>query len=240
MKVAMVEDHVLLQELLASLLDDVDNVELIGKFNNGKDFLESLNETRPDLVLMDIMLPELDGITCTRLLKERLPDTKVLVLTVLTDHEKMVRAIEAGASGYVTKTSGIMRVLEAIRAILSGESYIDPCITNELKRNSNAIFKEANKIKVKKNDRQARFITDPLVIKKIMSLTSREKEIMRLIGMGEKNGHIAEKLYISENTVKVHISNIRRKLKIKARMDLVLHARSAFDETENLPGFQTV
>lgn len=240
MKVAMVEDHVLLQELLASLLDDVDNVELIGKFNNGKDLLESLNETRPDLVLMDIMLPELDGITCTRLLKEKFPDTKVLVLTVLADHEKMVRAIEAGASGYVTKTSGIMRVLEAIRAILSGESYIDPAIANDLKRKSDAVFKEVNKITVNKNDRQARFITDPLVVKKIMSLTSREKEIMRLIGLGRKNGHIAVALDISENTVKVHISNIRRKLKIKSRMDLALHARSAFDETESLPGLQTL
>lgn len=206
-RVFLCDDHTLFRQGTMKLLELEKDIEIVGEASNGIELLEKLKKTGPDIVLMDIGMPEMDGVTATYKVKKLLPHVHIIILTVYEDEPHIFEAIKAGAMGYLLKDVCIDELIEAIRRVYRGEALIQPLIAAKVLKE----FAMLDKRKVQEGDA---FYND---------LTEREKEILRLIALGGTNKEIAHKLGITEKTVKNHISNIFQILHVNNRTQAALY-----------------
>ncbi|MCM8798258.1 MAG: response regulator transcription factor [Candidatus Omnitrophica bacterium] len=207
-RVFLCDDHTLFRQGLKKLLELEEDVQIVGEASNGQEMLDMLRKTGPDVILMDIGMSQMDGVSATYKVKKLLPHTKVIILTVYEDEPHIFQAIKAGAMGYLLKDASFDELIEAIRRVYKGEALIQPVIATKVLKE----FALLDKRKIKEGDK---FYND---------LTEREKEILRLIALGGTNKEIAQKLGISEKTVKNHISNIFQTLHVNNRTQAAIYA----------------
>ncbi|MBF6976203.1 response regulator transcription factor [Streptococcus macedonicus] len=198
-KVILVDDHEMVRLGLKSFLNLQPDVEVVGEAGNGLDGINLALELKPDVVVMDLVMPEMSGVEATLKLLEEWKEAKILVLTSYLDNEKIYPVIEAGAKGYMLKTSSAAEILNAIQKVARGELAIET---------------EVDK-KIKAHDMQPELHED---------LTMRERDILRLLAKGYDNQTIADELFISLKTVKTHVSNILAKLEVDDRTQAVVYA----------------
>lgn len=205
-KVMLVDDHVVVRQGLKALFADEPDIEVVGEADNGREALERLPELKPDVVLMDISMPGLNGIEATRQLRQRHPEVKVVVLSMHANEEYVFQVLQAGASGYVLKQSDSMEVVAAIRAAVAGGSFLSPPI-------SRTVIDDY----VRRADARGRS-------EELDLLTSREREVLQLLAEGLSNKEIARELNISVKTVETHRSNMMNKLQVSSKTELVKYA----------------
>ena len=198
-KVILVDDHEMVRLGLKSFLNLQPDVEVVGEAGNGLEGINLALELKPDVVVMDLVMPEMSGVEATLKLLEEWKEAKILVLTSYLDNEKIYPVIEAGAKGYMLKTSSAAEILNAIQKVARGELAIET---------------EVDK-KIKAHDMQPELHED---------LTARERDILRLLAKGYDNQTIADELFISLKTVKTHVSNILAKLEVDDRTQAVVYA----------------
>lgn len=198
-KVILVDDHEMVRLGLKSFLNLQPDVEVVGEAGNGLDGINLALELKPDVVVMDLVMPEMSGVEVTLKLLEEWKEAKILVLTSYLDNEKIYPVIEAGAKGYMLKTSSAAEILNAIQKVARGDLAIET---------------EVDK-KIKAHDMQPELHED---------LTARERDILRLLAKGYDNQTIADELFISLKTVKTHVSNILAKLEVDDRTQAVVYA----------------
>ncbi len=213
-RVLVVDDHAILRDGIRSLLESQDDIEVVGEASDGFEAIDRTEKLQPDVVLMDISMPRMNGLEATRQIKERFPDIKVLILTQHDNREYILPALNAGASGYVLKRSGRREMLEALRQVHEYGSYITSHIAQEI------IHTETDKSRNSEDSSQ--------------HLTERERQTLKLIAEGKSNKEIALLLGISPKTVSVHRTNIMTKLDLHNMVELIRYASesSIFDETE--------
>jgi NarL family two-component system response regulator LiaR len=202
-RVLLADDHAVLREGLRSLLSLRDDIEVVGEATNGQIALEMVRQLRPDVVVMDIAMPVMDGLEATRRLKQEHPETRVLILTQHDNREYVFSLLQAGAAGYVLKKAGGAEVVAAIRSVFQEGAFLPPGIAREV---------------------MDRYIQRPLEETGRPYLTEREKQVLRLIAEGKSNREVAESLCLSVKTVMAHRANIMEKLDIHSRTELVRYA----------------
>jgi two-component system response regulator NreC len=201
-RLIIADDHAVLREGLRLLLHGNQGLEVVAEAVDGKDALHKAEELRPDIILLDVAMPNVDGLEAARLIKERLPETRIVILTVHDREDYVFQALKAGASGYLLKESSSAEILAAIRAVAAGEYYLSPPISRAL---------------IADYLRQEGKRTHP----ELELLSAREREVLRLIAEGAPNREIARQLCLSPKTVENHRSNIMRKLGVHNRVALV-------------------
>ncbi len=209
-RVLLVDDQELFREGLETLLSVHKDIQVVGQACNGREAVEVAARVRPDLVLMDVRMPVLDGVRATRLLVEALPKCKVIVLTTFDDDEYVFDALRAGAAGYLLKDVPSARLVEAIRATARGESILEPSVAAK-------VIAEFTRVSSLVPAAQMEQLVEPL--------SERELEILALIARGDSNKEIAEQLFIAEGTVKNHVTHILGKLGVRDRTQAALKAR---------------
>ncbi|HML39967.1 MAG TPA: response regulator transcription factor [Bellilinea sp.] len=208
-RILLVDDQVLFREGLRTLLEVQDDFDVIGEASNGEEALRMAATLSPNVVLMDLRMPILDGVNATRRLHENLPTIKVIVLTTFDDDEDVFEGLRAGAVGYLLKDVSSEKLNEAIRSASRGEYFLPPAITAKVM----AEFSRMPRI--------SHSAMDNLPV----ALSTRELEVLRMVSTGASNKEIAEKLVIAEGTVKNHLTSILGKLEARDRMQAVLKAR---------------
>ncbi|HSB67224.1 MAG TPA: response regulator transcription factor [Anaerolineales bacterium] len=204
-KVLIVDDHQVVRQGLRTFLELLDDITVIGEAQDGRQAVELVRTLNPDVVLMDLVMPHMDGITAIEQVRSlRLP-TKVIALTSFSEDDKVFPAIQAGAESYLLKDVSPEDLAEAIRAVHRGEARLHPDITRKL-------MQQVSQIRAESQDNS------------LNELTEREKEVLRMVAQGSNNREIAQKLFISEKTVKTHVSNILGKLNLEQRTQLVIYA----------------
>ena len=202
-RVFIADDHTIVRKGIRAVLEIVPDIDLVGEAENGRDAVYRVAELEPDVILMDLVMPGMDGIEAIERIRERQPEARILVLTTFAGEDKILPAIKAGALGYHLKDSRPEELVRAIRQVYRGESSLHPVIARkvleELSRPSNRPP-----------------TPDPL--------TQRELEVLRLVAQGLENHEIAEKLVITEATVRTHVSNITGKLHVASRTQAALYA----------------
>ncbi len=208
-KILIVDDQALFREGLRTLLSVQADFEVVGEASNGEEALRYAAQYHPNVILMDLRMPVMDGVTATRRLRELYPECKVIVLTTFDDDEDIFEGMRAGAVGYLLKDVSSEKLFEAIHATSRGEYFLMPSITAKVMAEFSRLSRPAPKADFE--------LVDPL--------SSREIEILRLVSTGLSNKEIADKLVIAEGTVKNHLTNILAKLSAKDRMQAVIKAR---------------
>jgi DNA-binding NarL/FixJ family response regulator len=209
-RLLLVDDQALFREGLRILLSVHRDLEVVGEAANGKEAVELAADLKPDVVLMDLRMPVLDGVGATRLVRQEHPQTAVIVLTTFDDDENVFEALRAGAAGYLLKDVSSDKLVEAIHAAARGESFLHPSVAAK-------VIAEFTRI----SGQPARPGAQPLV----EPLSERELEILAIMATGATNREIAGQLYIAEGTVKNHVTNILGKLDARDRTQAVLKAR---------------
>ena len=204
-RVLVADDHTLFRKGLIGLLSAEPGIEVVGEADTGRKTVEKTRELMPDVVLVDVYMPEWDGIETTRRLKAEFPYVKIIVLTIAEDEKVLFEAVKAGAQGYLLKKIEPERLFDQIRAVASGEAVLAGHLAARLLEEF---------ARQKQRDE-----TDPL-----KGLTSREHEVLQLLTRGQTNKEIAGKLGIAENTVKNHLKNILEKLHLENRVQAVAFA----------------
>jgi DNA-binding NarL/FixJ family response regulator len=199
-RVLVVDDHAVVREGLRSFLELQEGIEIAGEAEDGQEAVSAAERLRPDVVLMDLVMPKVDGLEAMRALRERLPRTRVIVLTSFLDEDKLLPALRAGAAGYLLKNAQPSEVARAVRAAHAGEAVLDPVVAAQLVET----LSEGE---------------DPLD-----TLTPREREVLELIGRGFANKRIALELDVSEKTVKTHVGHVMAKLGVTDRTQAALVA----------------
>jgi DNA-binding NarL/FixJ family response regulator len=202
LKVLIADDHPLLREALHRALDGKGDMEIVAEAGDGEEAVKLTSELKPDVVVMDIVMPKLNGIEATKKIKEVIPNTAVLILTAYNDEEYILGLLDAGAAGYLLKSARGSDLVEAVRAIQAGESVLHPNIIAKLLK---------------------RAMTGPVERHQHSELLSeRESEVLKLVALGMSNKEVAEKLSVSERTVKAHLTNIFNKLNVASRSEAIV------------------
>jgi DNA-binding NarL/FixJ family response regulator len=213
-RVLLVDDQTLVRQGIQMLLEIETDIQVVGQAANGREALQLVEALRPDVVLMDVRMPEMDGVAATHAISTRFPDTGVIILTTFEDDEFVFGGLEAGARGYLLKDISSEEMAQAIRKVAAGEALIQPSITRkvleEFSRLATATEKSANK---------------PLQPALVESLTEREQEVLSALAKGLSNREIARQLVITEGTVKNHVSSLIAKLEVRDRTQAVLKAQ---------------
>jgi DNA-binding NarL/FixJ family response regulator len=216
-RLVLVDDHELARDGLRDILTDVPDLEIVGEAADGREALELCRHTRPDLVLMDLRMPQMDGLEATREVKREHPKTSVLVMTMHENPDYLLEALRAGAAGYLLKDAGQDDVISAIRGVLSGESPIAPELAARLLRRLALEERErGGRSQGVSWDRHRGPYTEPL--------TPREQEVLGLMKLGHTNRMIAQVLVISPGTAKNHVEHIIQKLGVSDRTQAVVKA----------------
>ena len=202
--VLIVDDHAIVRQGLRTYLELLDDIKVIGEAQNGVEAVAQARQHRPDVVLMDLVMPAMDGVEATRQVMTVSPTTKVLVLSSFADEERVFPAIKAGAAGYLLKDISPPDLADAIQAVHQGKTQLHPDIAKKLM------------------DQIAGPGVEPTTV--AGGLTAREREVLRLIAQGMSNREIAQALTISEKTVKTHVSNILGKLHLADRTQAAIYA----------------
>jgi DNA-binding NarL/FixJ family response regulator len=198
-RILIADDHDVVRRGLRASLDFDSGLEVVGEAVNGAEAVHLAHRLRPDVVLMDLAMPELDGIAATELIHRELPNTNVVVLTTLLEDESIVAAVRAGAVGYLLKDTSLPDLLQAIKAAVAGQAQISP--------------KAA-----------ARLVQKVVAPERSETLSQREAEVLQLLAQGSANKEIGSHLGIAEKTVKTHVSSILGKLGVQSRMQAALYA----------------
>ena len=206
LRILLAEDHETIRDGLKLLVNSQPDMEVVGEADNGRVAVQLAQELLPDVTVMDVSMPELNGLQATKKLKQRCPQVKVLTLTRHTDDGYLQQLLQAGASGYVLKQSKSAELLRAIRAVANGQTYLDPAITE----------KAVTQIR---SGRRAVRGSSPDT-----NLSEREAEVLRLIALGYINKEVAARLSLSVKTVEAHKANGMRKMGMKSRVDIVRYA----------------
>jgi len=204
-RVLICDDQDIVCEGLATILSAEEDIDVVGTAYNGAEALEVIPSAKPDIVLMDLKMPVMNGILATKNITRRFPDIRVLVLTTYEDDEWLFDAIRSGASGYLLKDTPRVDLVEAIRGTLQGDSFVDPAITGKLLAT------------IASAPRQ-----DPVPTS--IKLSDREMEILALIARGYSNAEIAQALFLSEGTIRNYISGMLQKLGVSDRTQAVITA----------------
>lgn len=204
-RVLLVEDHRTVRQGVRLLLDAQPDVEVVGEAGDGRTALNLARELKPDVVLMDVSMPEMNGLRATQKLSEEQPHVRVLALTRYTDRAYMQQLLQAGAAGYVLKQSDPSVLLQAVRSVVAGGNYLDPAITGK------ALSGYFGRRPGSESGAE-------------MNLSAREAEVLRLIALGYSNKEIAARLSLSVKTVEAHKANAMRKLDMTSRIDIVRYA----------------
>jgi two-component system NarL family response regulator len=207
LRVLIVDDHALFRRGLQMVLGAEPDIEVVGEASDGAEAVEKAKALRPDVVLMDVRMPRRSGIEAASAIRDELPESKILMLTMSDEEADLYEAIKAGASGYLLKEISIEEVPDAIRSVWAGQSRISPSMASKL-------LSEFAAMSQRGGDNKGAGA----------QLTPREMQVLKLVAQGLNNKDIAEKLFISENTVKNHIRNILDKLHLHSRMEAVVYA----------------
>ena len=203
-RVLLVDDDDLMRAGLKSVLSSDETIEVVGEAGDGRAALDEIRKLRPDLVLMDIRMPELDGISATREVFAVEPSVKVVVLTTFEEDDYIFEALSAGASGFLLKRTKPEELIAAIHTVAAGDSLLSPSVTRRV------------------IDRMATQPPAALSGARLEALTPREREVLELVGRGLSNREIAEALFIEESTVKTHVKRILMKLGLRDRVQAVI------------------
>jgi two-component system NarL family response regulator len=207
-RVLIVDDHALFRRGLQMVLEQETDIAVVGEAGDGAEAIAVVQESMPDVVLMDVRMPKRGGIEATKQIKELAPHSKILMLTVSDEDADLYDSIKAGATGYLLKDTSIEEVGDAIRKVQDGQSLISPSMASKLLSEFATMVKRADEKQAAPAPR----------------LTDREMEVLKLVAKGRNNRDIAKELFISENTVKNHIRNILEKLHLHSRMEAVVYA----------------
>ena len=199
MQILLVDDHEMVRLGLKGYLDLQDDVDVVAEASNGREGVEKALELPPDVIMMDIVMPEMNGIEATLAILKEWPEAKILILTSYLDNEKIYPVLDAGAKGYMLKTSSADDILRAVRKVAKGELAIETEVSQKVEYHRNHIELHED-------------------------LTARERDILGLLAKGYENQRIADELFISLKTVKTHVSNILSKLEVSDRTQAVVYA----------------
>lgn len=217
-RIIIADDHAVLREGMRQLLEQEKDMEVIGEANDGEEAVKLASKLKPDVALMDIVMPKLSGVEATKLIKKASPATCILVLTAYSDIRYILGLLEAGASGYLLKSARSNEIVGAIRAVRAGESVLDSLVTRKLLERVVTLAREAGEDRVK------------------AQLSPREIEILRLAARGMSNRDIAAKLELSMRTVKAHLSNIFNKMRCSCRTEAIVKGfREGYVSLEDIP-----
>jgi two-component system NarL family response regulator len=201
-KIFVVDDHPLFRYGLMSVINEYPEFQIVGDADNSIEALSRIEEIQPDIVIMDVYMPDGDGIQTTTAIKQKLPKTEIIILTISDNEDILLRAIKAGAKGYLLKGVGIQEIVEAIKQVKNGEATVSPSMAARLLEQFRENKNYGNK-------------------KRYYELSLREKEVLKLTARGSSNKEIAANLFISDTTVKAHMRNILEKLQVKNRAEAV-------------------
>jgi DNA-binding NarL/FixJ family response regulator len=204
LRVLIADDHALVRSGFASLLT-VNDIEVVGEACNGFEAVDMTLSLKPDIVLMDIKMPDCSGLEATRLIKAKMPQAKVVMVTAFDDDDDLFEAMKSGASGYVLKNVKAEDFIDLLSSVMNGEVVVSPWIASKI---VDELFRNAGRLGAKHKSHK---------------LTAKEEEVLRLVAQGATNKEIASSLYISENTVKFHIRNIMEKLHFKNRAQIAVY-----------------
>lgn len=207
-KIIMVDDHQIVRDGIKALIFDEEWIDIIGEASNHRELFSLLETQKPDMIMLDISMPEMSGIEIARKLTEERPEIKLLMLSMYMSEEFITNAIEAGAKGYLTKTTTQEEILNALKTINEGGEFYSDSVSNILLKS----FIKKTQNKVSESQEQA------------IVLTKRENEILKLFAEGLSNKEIADKLFISIRTVESHKNNIMQKLELKSTVELIKYA----------------
>ena len=218
-RVLLTDDHAIVRKGVRALLATERDIQVVGEAGSGKEAIAQAETLRPDVILMDLVMPELDGIEATRQIIAKQPGTHILILTSFAADEKVFPAIKAGALGYLLKDSGPEELVGAIRKVHRGEPWLEPSIARKVL------------LELSHPPKQQPLSADPL--------TEREFDVLRLIAKGCSNKEIALKLSVSELTVRTHVSNILCKLHLASRTQAALYAlQKGITSLEDIPALE--
>ncbi|TCT18000.1 LuxR family two component transcriptional regulator [Melghiribacillus thermohalophilus] len=209
-RIVIVDDHHVVRKGLFYFFQTQKDLEIVGEATNGKEALDLLTNQPADVVLLDVQMPEMDGIEATKKIKERFPETRVLILTSFSDYHSVIPAIQAGASGYQLKDAEPEELARAIRNVYDGKKMIDEKAAVHLFQHISPDHLDEDK-------------------KRLHELTKREMEVLQELMKGKSNKEIARDLFITEKTVKTHVSNILSKLEVHDRTQAALLAVKHLD-----------
>ena len=220
-RIMLADDHAVLREGMRNLLQQEGDFDVVGEASNGEEAVDLATRLNPDVALMDIVMPKLNGIDATIQIRQASPSTAVLVLTAYDDDSYVLGLLQAGAAGYLLKSSRGRELVEAIRTVHAGESVLHPDITRRL---------------LKRAARRGTSSSTERPVSEAEDLTEREMEVLKLAAKGLSNREIARQLVLSVRTVKAHLSNIFNKMKVGSRTEAVLSAvRSGWITLEDIP-----
>lgn len=205
-RILLVDDQDLIRTGLRMILNGELDMEVIGEAANGQDAIDRAVELDPDIVLMDIRMPEMDGIAATKLITSRAPHCRVIMVTTFDPDEYIYPALTAGASGFLLKDMPTEDLVDAVRVVASGDSVLSPQVTRRL---------------IEQVNEQGPIVQPSRLVD---SLTEREREVLLEMGRGKTNNEIAEALFVSETTIKTHVSHILSKLALRDRVQAVVFA----------------
>ncbi len=207
-RVLVCDDHALYRRGLEMVLGTEDGIEIVGEASDGAEAIRRVEELLPDVVLMDIRMPRRSGIEACTAIKDVVPSTKIVILTISDEESDLYEAVRAGANGYLLKDVPGEEIAAGIRAVASGQSLISPSMASKLLTEFASM--------IKKSEERPQL--------PVPRLTERELEVLKLVARGMANRDIAKELFISENTVKNHVRNILEKLQLHSRMEAVVYA----------------
>ncbi len=204
-KILLAEDHVVVREGTRQLIQNEEDMEVVGEAGDGKEAVELATRTKPEVIIMDITMPVMNGIEATKLIKVKLPTTAILILTAYDNDQYVSALLEAGAAGYLLKNIKGKELIDAIRAVHNGESVLHPKIARKV----------LNRFALATNQPPGETITDVL--------SEREMEVLKYAARGLSNRDIAEQLFLSIRTVQAHLGNIFNKLDVGSRTEAILY-----------------
>ncbi len=217
-KVILADDHPVVRRGLAAIVDAEDDIQVVGEAANGEEALALVHRLQPDVVLMDLQMPVMDGVEATRRIRAEAPDTKVIILTTFKDEDFIDAGLSAGARGYLLKDAPPSRLIEAVQAAYRGESLLNPEVAARLLDRLSGMMSPA--APPPPDDYRPVKVRPP-------KLTPREQDVLKLMARGLRNKDIADDLVIAERTVKIHVGNILGKLQAGNRTEAVALARKA-------------
>jgi DNA-binding NarL/FixJ family response regulator len=212
-RIVVADDVPVFREMVVDAIELEDDLEVVGQASNGEDAVEACRRERPDIIILDVEMPRMDGVAATREIVAQCPQTRVVILTAFEDDGLIFQLIQAGATGYLLKESRIEEVIRAIRVAYGGESLIDPKVAQKILRMMMAGVSSPPAVPQRRD--------------RLECLTQREREVLTEIGRGKNNKELAEVFQIGGTTVKTHVARIMQKLDVRDRVELVLLAVQA-------------